>query len=158
MIRACPTGETYAAQQDHHLPNFTTTSRITHPSGVLSLKLCPIPSASLRNHTFLVTGRQRQHRASTQPRNAQRSESRTHGRSGVPARWRWVRCPAHLDACGARNPCPARSPGDGRAPASAPAEQAGTEQEWGAGQAPGFAGEGPGVGDNPETRIEEGAI
>lgn len=39
MIRACPTGETYAAQQDNHLPNFTTTSRMTHPFGVLSLKL-----------------------------------------------------------------------------------------------------------------------
>lgn len=59
MIRACPTGEIYATQQDNHLPNFTTTSRITHPFGVLSLKLCPIPSASLRNQTFLVTGRQR---------------------------------------------------------------------------------------------------
>lgn len=54
----CPTGETYTGPQNNHLPNFTTTSRITPPTWGLSLQLCPIPSASLRNQTFLVTPRQ----------------------------------------------------------------------------------------------------
>lgn len=48
---------------------------------------------------------------------------------------------------------PARpaAPGTEGRPPRPPRSRAGTEQEWGAGQAPGFAGEGPGVGDNPET-------